>query len=103
MLHFHVMIHELWCNPISFAVYTSTLANCVKHRFALLGLLVTANAVPSSSILVTLVMEAIRSSEMSVLGRVTRRNITEDVILHSRRRKNSNLTYFVPILQVFIV
>jgi hypothetical protein len=35
-------------------------------RFSVLRLLVTANVVPSSSILVTLMMEALRSSETSV-------------------------------------
>jgi hypothetical protein len=43
-------------------------------------LLVTANVVPTSPILVTLVMEAIRSSETLVLTRTTRRNIPEDVL-----------------------
>jgi hypothetical protein len=51
-------------------------------------LLVTANVVHSSPILVTLMMKALRSSEMSILKRVTRRNIPEDDILHSHRREN---------------
>jgi hypothetical protein len=49
-------------------------------------LLVTAIIVPISAIPVTLMMEAVRSSETPVLTIVTRRNIQEDGILHSHRR-----------------
>jgi hypothetical protein len=58
---------------------------------SVLRLLVTANVVPSSPILVTMMKEALISSETSVLTRVTRRNIPEDVILRWMYRSTYSL------------
>jgi hypothetical protein len=58
-------------------------ASIIIHR-----LLVTANVVPSSPILVTLIMEELSSSLTSVITSSTRRNIPENGILHKHRREN---------------
>jgi hypothetical protein len=51
-------------------------------------LLVTASVVPSSPILVTVLKEALSSSETSILTKVNLLNIPEDGILHNHRREN---------------
>jgi hypothetical protein len=63
-------------------------------------LLVTANVVPSSTILVIVIMEALRSSEMSVLTRATRRHIPDDNNIHSRC--HGNLKSYIALTSWFL-
>jgi hypothetical protein len=58
------------------------------RRVALVRTDVSEELVPSSPILVTLMKEALSSSETSVLTRSARRDIPKDGILHIHRREN---------------
>jgi hypothetical protein len=86
---------------LSIAIHSLLSAVTSSNRRTLLSerrLLVRASVDPSSPILVTLMMEALRSSETSVLTRATWRNIPEDALLHSHRREN--LKSYIPVNNV---
>jgi hypothetical protein len=62
-------------------------------------LLVTASGDPSSPILVTLMKEALNSSERPILARATRHNTPEDAILHEMSCIPSKSYALMPILR----
>jgi hypothetical protein len=72
----------LCCAVLRYAIlYSTTLYSYYSVSSLRASVASCCNVVPSSSVLVTLMMKAIHSSETSVLTRATRRDVGEDGIL----------------------
>jgi hypothetical protein len=89
----HLQTHATTCYPrtllciLNLVFHSSFLFHFVFLR-SVCRLLVMASVVPSSLILVTLMMEALSSSKTSVLTRAAWCNIPKDIILHSHLCEN---------------
>jgi hypothetical protein len=80
MIHMFRVITKIKMESAVF--WDVTTCGCCKNRGKKL-----ANVIPSSPILVTLLMEKKRSSKTFALTRATRRNIPEDGIIHGHSRQ----------------
>jgi hypothetical protein len=87
-------LYQQSCWRISEVIHCVYFPSKMKRlSWIMLQLLVTVNTVPSLLILFNLIMEAVYSSETSVIIRAKRHHIPEDVILHSHQ--SEHLKYYI--------